>query len=420
MTSIKDMLPDNGFEIVKNMQVRCNRCGHINYLNWKGASEESFSEEADMGTRTEYTFTLEEECESCGKSFSCIIRATEYPPGGVEGIPILKCINCVSIDKGMTPVEYIVRDYDTFLDSPYIPEIVVPGRQISRQEMGIILVNGKALVCNEARDSDRLSSFSIKIPAHQELLEILVDETGTIHFDENGAVLAAFLSIDPKRAALRLLGKVAEAVIVRQCASDELINKKWLDIARRGYTRRETARQFMAIGTGLQSTKRMYPHKYNPSDSQRDINWMTKNGNVANVKGSNTISGIQAGLQVKVSTDGVNYVQRALIDNRYEVPVVYFPVNNDFDRIVGNLERRAQNRTIKPIIVGKDFVDAREVDRGAFNTVAYDYLPLIHDLYSGKLSADRFVKEASGSQPLQNAVLANTLEHRASKMLLIR
>ena len=42
------------------------------------------------------------------------------------------------------------------------------------------------------------------------------------------------------------------------------------------------------------------------------------------------------------------------------------------------------------------------------------------DLFFGKITADDFVKEAYGIAPLKNAILANTLEERASKILLFR
>ena len=264
------------------------------------------------------------------------------------------------------------------------------------------------------------STIQIEIPAQRRLFDILVDETNIIHFDTNGASLAEIIdATNPRNTAIKLLGKVAEAVVVRRCADNNIINKKWLDKARRGNSRIDVANRFIAVGTGLHSTKRKYPHKYNPSDSQRDIIWMDENGNIANVIGSNSVSGLQAGLQIKVSGNGVNYVQRAVVANRYEVPIVYFPLNNDFDRIVHNINRKVERGDISPVIVGEDLINAIDIDRAAYNSVR-EFYPILLDLFYGRISADDFVKEATGIASMQNAILANALENRASKILVFR
>lgn len=38
--------------------------------------------------------------------------------------------------------------------------------------------------------------------------------------------------MNPVQTTMSLLGKIAEAVIVRRCHEDEEINRKWLSIAR--------------------------------------------------------------------------------------------------------------------------------------------------------------------------------------------
>ena len=50
--------------------------------------------------------------------------------------------------------------------------------------------------------------------------------------------------------------------------------------------------------------------------------------------GSSAMAGIEAGLQVKVSLYGIGYMVDDLTSNRYEVPMVYFPINNDFERVI--------------------------------------------------------------------------------------
>lgn len=80
---------------------------------------------------------------------------------------------------------------------------------------------------------------------------------------------------------MRLLGKVAEAVIVRNCIDDPQLNRTWISKARKNRTSQRIADTFHAIGTGLNSTKKRYPHKYSPSDPQRDIIWINNDGECA-------------------------------------------------------------------------------------------------------------------------------------------
>ena len=65
------------------------------------------------------------------------------------------------------------------------------------------------------------------------LFNIIADELGVIRFEENKAVLKTFLELDPNRTTMKLLGKIAEAVIVRRCREDEIANRDWMRIALR-------------------------------------------------------------------------------------------------------------------------------------------------------------------------------------------
>ena len=245
------------------------------------------------------------------------------------------------------------------------------------------------------------------------LFPILVEETGSIRFEENKAVFAEILRTNPKISAMQLLGKVAEAVIVRNCTDDTQLNRIWLSIARKNRTLQKIANSFKAIGTGLHSTKDRYPQKYNPSDPQRDIIWINEKGECALVSGAHSTSGTIAGLQVKVSGNGVNYIQKSLENQRYEVPLVYFPMNNDFERILDRVNR--DDMRVEP---GVDFIDVREIDKDAFFEIK-DYYPLLMKLFTGRMSGDDFVREASGSTSIQNGILATTLSVPISDIRII-
>ena len=163
----------------------------------------------------------------------------------------------------------------------------------------------------------------------------------------------------------------------------------------------------------LDSTKIRYPQKYNPSDPQRDIIWVNERGDYALSANSQISRGMIAGLQIKVSGNGIKYIQKALAEQRYEIPLVYFPMNNDFDLILDRINRNG-------IIVtpGVDFIDVREVDEEAYFEIQ-DFYPLLINLFTGRLSGDAFVKEASGITPLRNGILAASLSTSQSEIKII-
>ena len=108
----------------------------------------------------------------------------------------------------------------------------------------------------------------------QKLFDILFDDLGIIRYEDNVFALKTIFQLNPEKTTMSLLGKIAEAVIVRRCREDEEINKKWLSIARRKKAKSKTAERFQAVGTGLMRTKIDYPSIYNPADTKRDIVWV--------------------------------------------------------------------------------------------------------------------------------------------------
>lgn len=81
-------------------------------------------------------------------------------------------------------------------------------------------------------------------------------------------------------------------------------------------------------------------------------------------------------LQIKVSLYGSGYIVNDLETNRYEVPMVYFPIYNDFERIVDRLIRDRKAFVLDPdtgeyrdVIIGDDIVDIRAFDYDAFKEV---------------------------------------------------
>lgn len=110
------------------------------------------------------------------------------------------------------------------------------------------------------------------------LIEILQDDLGNISYENNRPVLKNIFVSNVNVTAMSLLGKVAEAVIVRRCQENEELNRQLFQLARRKGTIRRTSRRFKAVGTGLKPTQIQYPQRYNPLDTQRDIIWVDERG----------------------------------------------------------------------------------------------------------------------------------------------
>lgn len=92
---------------------------------------------------------------------------------------------------------------------------------------------------------------------------------------------------------------------------------------------------------------------------------------------------------------------------------MYFPLYNDFERIVDALARKTVNDPItdeiRPINIGEDFIDVRALDYGVFDEVK-SYLPLVLALINDEISPRDLVYEATHNPLLQNAVVSSVLQ----------
>lgn len=294
---------------------------------------------------------------------------------------------------------------------------------LSLYPLQIVLCDGEGkIIASQPYSEYQYGDRDWKLAFHthgKKLGEILIGETGTIRFDDekNKWIFAQVLTSDPEVSAMRLLGKIAEAVIVRECRDNPEVNFLFFKKARRSEVKKKTANKFYAIGTGLYTTKNKHPKLYNPSDPQRDVIWVNQDGKPALMAGSNELAGFYAGLQVKASTNGIKYVLPDLLTYRYEVPVIYFPIANDFEQIIEKTYIDKQsNKQIEFPDVGKDFIDVRTLSSDVFEEVK-SHLPLVKALMRGELKPEDIVKQTLDNPVLRNAVMSDALNNASAQKL---
>lgn len=245
----------------------------------------------------------------------------------------------------------------------------------------------------------------------EKLFDILYDDLGIVRYENNKLAIKIVYQMNPVQTTMTLLGKIAEAVIVRRCHENEEINKRWLSIARRKKARYKTAARFKAVGTGLKSTRNLYPALYNPFDTQRDVIWVDNEEMRAMIRTS-SVSGLEAGLQLKVSRNGKGYFFQDLCNLRYEVPVVYFDIAHDYDVVARELllDQYARGITGSNIILEENFVRASAIDYGGYEEVCF-YEDLVMALVTGKMTIDDLLvhRDVENNPTFKNALITATL-----------
>lgn len=193
-----------------------------------------------------------------------------------------------------------------------------------------------------------------------DLMTILSKELGLVDVNDEGFLNAKiFITSDPNVSVMRLLGKIAEAMVVKECNENAKANRLWGMYAQKGKRPNKSLDSFRAIGTALNSTLRLYPIKYNPSDPQRDVIWINKESEKEELLQitNNTNCAITAGIQLKVSMDGFKYIFRSdVAREKYEVPLVYFDLSNDYYRLANEIYAEEHD-----VQIGVDIVRSRDI-----------------------------------------------------------
>lgn len=249
-----------------------------------------------------------------------------------------------------------------------------------------------------------------------ELLGILTEELGLVSVNEDGLLRSKIIIVtseeEVRGAIMRILGKIAEALIVRNCHTDIYANRRWGQIARRGTVPHHTLDQYLAVGTGLETTRLNHYQKYRPNDPQRDVIWIncrTMKRELQTLVGGRP-AGYSAGLQLKVSMNGFQYIYRTDIRRaKYEVPLLYFDLCNDYYQLANAIYREDRE-----LVVGVDLVRGKDVDPALHDRLC-SYWLLVERLVRGQMTIDQLCADES----LFDAYKKELLENGGSQIITI-
>lgn len=205
-----------------------------------------------------------------------------------------------------------------------------------------------------------------------------------LRFEDNKVLLNFVIQESINRTVMSLLGKVAEAIIVKRCFESEEVNYRLFCIATGKKARKETAKQFEACGTSLIHTKMSHLRHYNPQDTQRDIIFINSFDKVAFMSNATSVAGECAGLQIKTSNDIVHYIIRDIINGRYCVPIICFPLMSFINTIYN--QEKIETVDIYDVLMQGIIKNKNYVDKLLTNNQAYfsDYLST-NSIFEGRL-----------------------------------
>lgn len=210
-----------------------------------------------------------------------------------------------------------------------------------------VIVEG---VDGEVRYSQGLSDYLLKPSIDLQistygntLLDVLIEES---YISEN-FTFKQILTRDAHADATRLIGSIAESLVVNLCNSHPEVNRILGKYARFGRLPHKKLDDYVAVATGSMRAKSYFPQHYNPCDTQRDIIWVERD-NTDNqllcISSSNGVGAKPAGLQVKASHNGLRYVVGNIED--YHYPVLYFDLNDDWGEVQKSVFERHKDATL--------------------------------------------------------------------------
>lgn len=215
------------------------------------------------------------------------------------------------------------------------------------------------------------------------LIETLLSEE-LITLSENELIFKRLLTGNPHADATRMIGSIAEVLVVNYCNKYSEVNRYLGKIARNGKRISKTLDDYIAVATGSFTTKNLYPYYYNPNDTQRDIIWIDKyeqNNQLLSLNSNNQKDGNPAGIQVKASHDYRNVLSNI---KQYHHPVLYFDLNNDYRLLYDTIKER--NLAVKMIHPDDLHADLKNILIG--------YFDIIVALFNKEITLERLIKDS--------------------------
>jgi len=222
------------------------------------------------------------------------------------------------------------------------------------------------------------------------LLDVLTNEQYIMTANDGSLGLKFIFTKNPHADASKLMGSIAEALIVQECNNSPEVNRELAKHARGGSRISDKPDNYIAVATGSQLTNMNYPQFYNPSDTQRDIIWVDKNNTNYQLNsiatGTPSTSTKPAGLQVKTSHD-YTYVMSNI--KKYHYPVVYFDMNNDWNLALNAIqEENNKTNSIVASLVPYDGVLFHLKNR------LINYFKIIYSIFNNEITLAKVIEQS--------------------------
>lgn len=293
-------------------------------------------------------------------------------------------------------------------DSPYIPFENTPF-QIPSNVIVVALDKEKNFRhIQNLKDYLEKPSIQMAMSSHgASLLDVLTKENYLTSNQTGEPGLKFMLTGNAHGDATKILGSIAEALIVQECNNNVDFNRDLARHARGGAKTSDIPDGYIAIATGSYQTKIHHRNHYNPNDTQRDIIWVDKNDVALQLESitpkKNKNSSRPAGLQIKASYDYRNVLRNI---EQYAYPVVYFDMGNDWDYLhaaVSNINRNMEGKAITLV---------------KFDSVLYyikerlkSYHQIIMALLTGECTIKQLIEEADITK---DSVLGSVIDNAAA------
>lgn len=266
--------------------------------------------------------------------------------------------------------------------------------------------SGEVRYAQSLSDFYKKPSIDLQISTYgSTLLDVLIEES----YVSEDLVLLHVLTGNDHADATRLIGSIAESLVVNLCNKYPEVNRTLGMHARFGVRPHKKLDDYIAVATGSIRTKNLFNQHYNPSDTQRDIIWVEKDNteNQLLCIGSSSVSGKPAGLQVKASHDGVNYVLPTI--QNYHYPILYFDLNGDWGAV---------KKAVMAEHPGSSVIHPDEIQH-EIKHILKGYFDIVISLFRRETTIDRIIKEAryNGDSVLGSGIDASEVTSQ-SKLIL--